>query len=197
MKLTGHKTEAVYRRYAIVSEADLAAGVTRLAVLHESLTKATRTVVPMRPVRSGGDHSERGGCGPPPVAAPRSGPQATRAPPQHLRAGVPRSRPRGRATCSRWRRGRPPASCESPPGCWSRAFLQWRSVDDALRPQIGGVRAGRRPEEMLPAALHPAVEGTPVCEVEVCQPRLPVGAEEGGGDRVGFAIVLGHAHPAT
>jgi len=37
MKLTGHKTEAVYRRYAIVSEADLAAGVTRLAVLHESL----------------------------------------------------------------------------------------------------------------------------------------------------------------
>src|SRR5436309_2605622 len=97
MKLTGHKTEAVYRRYAIVSEADLAAGVTRLAVLHESLTKATRTVVPMRPVRSGGDHSERGGCGPPPVAAPRPGPQATRAPPQHLRAGVPRSRPRGRA----------------------------------------------------------------------------------------------------
>src|SRR5947207_4935132 len=98
MKLTGHKTEAVYRRYAIVSEADLAAGVTRLAVLHESLTKATRTVVPTRPVRSGGDHSERGGCGPPPVAAPRSGPQATRAPPQHLRAGVPRSRPRGRCS---------------------------------------------------------------------------------------------------
>src|SRR3989442_13998673 len=117
MKLTGHKTEAVYRRYAIVSEADLAAGVTRLAVLHESLTKATRTVVPMRPVRSGGDHSERGGCGPPPVAAPRSGPQATRAPPQHLRAGVPRSRPRGRAACSRWRRGRPPAWRECPPGC--------------------------------------------------------------------------------
>src|SRR6266581_3736128 len=94
-----------------------AAGVTRLAVLHESLTKATRTVVPMRPVRSGGDHSERGGCGPPPVAAPRSGPQATRAPPQHLRAGVPRSRPRGRAACSRWRRGRPPAWRESLPGC--------------------------------------------------------------------------------
>jgi integrase len=32
MKLTGHKTEAVYRRYAIVSEADLAEGVQRLAL---------------------------------------------------------------------------------------------------------------------------------------------------------------------
>ena len=75
MKLTGHKTEAVYRRYAIVSEADLAAGVTRLAVLHESLTKATRTVVPMRPVRSGGGHPGHRGCGHLPAGAPRSGPE--------------------------------------------------------------------------------------------------------------------------
>jgi hypothetical protein len=31
MMLTGHKTESVYRRYAIVSEADLGEGVRRLA----------------------------------------------------------------------------------------------------------------------------------------------------------------------
>lgn len=34
MKLTGHKTEAVYRRYAITSAADLSEGVAKLAVLH-------------------------------------------------------------------------------------------------------------------------------------------------------------------
>jgi hypothetical protein len=34
MKLTGHKTEAVYRRYAITSAADLKEGVSKLAVLH-------------------------------------------------------------------------------------------------------------------------------------------------------------------
>jgi integrase len=33
MKLTGHKTEAIYRRYAIVSESDLAEGVRKLAAL--------------------------------------------------------------------------------------------------------------------------------------------------------------------
>jgi len=30
MQLTGHKTEAIYRRYAITSEADLREGVARL-----------------------------------------------------------------------------------------------------------------------------------------------------------------------
>lgn len=36
MKLTGHKTESVYRRYAIVSEADLSEGLEKLARLHET-----------------------------------------------------------------------------------------------------------------------------------------------------------------
>ena len=35
--LTGRKTEAVYRRYAIVCEADLSEGLRKLAVLEESL----------------------------------------------------------------------------------------------------------------------------------------------------------------
>ena len=37
MKLTGHKTEAVYRRYAIVCEADLTEGLKKLAALEQSL----------------------------------------------------------------------------------------------------------------------------------------------------------------
>lgn len=40
MALTGHKTESIYRRYAIVSEADLAEGVRKLARLGEVSKKA-------------------------------------------------------------------------------------------------------------------------------------------------------------
>ena len=32
MKLTGHKTESVYRRYAIVAESDLQEAVTKVAL---------------------------------------------------------------------------------------------------------------------------------------------------------------------
>jgi integrase len=46
MKLTGHRTELVYRRYAIVSEADLAEGVTKLAALHAT----SRTVPAQRAI---------------------------------------------------------------------------------------------------------------------------------------------------
>ena len=36
MAITGHKTEAVYRRYAIVAEADLNDAAKKLAALRES-----------------------------------------------------------------------------------------------------------------------------------------------------------------
>ena len=42
MQLTGHKTEAVYRRYAIVSEGDLGAGVEKLAGLSSGTKNGTK-----------------------------------------------------------------------------------------------------------------------------------------------------------
>jgi hypothetical protein len=45
MKLSGHKTENVYRRYAIVSESDLAAGVQKIAALSGETGLAPRKVV--------------------------------------------------------------------------------------------------------------------------------------------------------
>ena len=43
MKLTGHKTESIYRRYAIVSETDLAEAVARVAKLHAPMQDSSRT----------------------------------------------------------------------------------------------------------------------------------------------------------
>jgi hypothetical protein len=62
MKLTGHLTESIYRWYAIVSEADLSAGVAKLATLHESDRRRDRNVVALgsRTVKAGArDGSER------------------------------------------------------------------------------------------------------------------------------------------
>jgi hypothetical protein len=47
MKLTGHLTESIYRRYAIVSEADLSEGVAKLSALHQRENGAERVVVLM------------------------------------------------------------------------------------------------------------------------------------------------------
>lgn len=46
MKLTGHKTEAVYRRYAIVSENDLSDGVKKLESLLRTDLSEPRKVPP-------------------------------------------------------------------------------------------------------------------------------------------------------
>jgi integrase len=47
MKLSGHKTESIYRRYAIVSEADLTEGVRKVAALQASSAGPVRRVVPL------------------------------------------------------------------------------------------------------------------------------------------------------
>jgi hypothetical protein len=44
MKLTGHKTESIYRRYAIVAEQDLRDGVAKLAALHQRGQESRRTI---------------------------------------------------------------------------------------------------------------------------------------------------------
>lgn len=48
MKLTGHKTEAVYRRYAIVSESDLGDGVKKLESLLRTDLSEPRKILPYR-----------------------------------------------------------------------------------------------------------------------------------------------------
>ena len=44
MKITGHKTEAVYRRYAIACEADLREGLAKLAVLQARNQEEAKTI---------------------------------------------------------------------------------------------------------------------------------------------------------
>jgi integrase len=45
MELVGHKTESIYRRYAIFSETDLAEGVAKLAALHDAQSTRSSKVV--------------------------------------------------------------------------------------------------------------------------------------------------------
>ncbi len=52
MKLTGHKTESVYRRYAIADEAALQEGVEKLAALHQD-DEEGRTTIPLKEAREG------------------------------------------------------------------------------------------------------------------------------------------------
>jgi len=47
MKMVGHKTESVYRRYAIVDAKSMRAAAEKLGELHEQQAQAPRKVVPM------------------------------------------------------------------------------------------------------------------------------------------------------
>jgi hypothetical protein len=44
MKMVGHQTESVYRRYAIVNESDLTSGSEKLAAYHETARAASKVV---------------------------------------------------------------------------------------------------------------------------------------------------------
>ena len=48
MKMVGHKTEAIYRRYAIADESMLREGAAKLEALLEARRGALRVVVPLR-----------------------------------------------------------------------------------------------------------------------------------------------------
>lgn len=51
MEMVGHKTESVYRRYAIVAEADLREGGQKLAALHHTEAGKPRSVIPLDEAR--------------------------------------------------------------------------------------------------------------------------------------------------
>jgi hypothetical protein len=46
MRIVGHKTESIYRRYAIVDEAMMREGAEKLAALHEAQRKMTSAITP-------------------------------------------------------------------------------------------------------------------------------------------------------
>ncbi len=57
MKLSGHKTESIYRRYAIVSEADLAEGVRKVAALHAGDASSARPVAALAESAAENEHN--------------------------------------------------------------------------------------------------------------------------------------------
>ncbi|MCZ6478324.1 MAG: hypothetical protein O6851_08425 [Gemmatimonadetes bacterium] len=59
MKLTGHKTEAVYRRYAIADSAAFAEGVEKLARLHAEKPHK-RKILPLNPAGNGTNTAQSG-----------------------------------------------------------------------------------------------------------------------------------------
>jgi len=52
MKMVGHKTESIYRRYAIVDEAMLKEGAAKLQTLHEAQAPAAPVIPPTKATRT-------------------------------------------------------------------------------------------------------------------------------------------------
>ena len=52
MKMTGHKTEAVYRRYAIVDEAMIKESAAKLAALHVADAKSDHILIRLKRAES-------------------------------------------------------------------------------------------------------------------------------------------------
>jgi hypothetical protein len=50
--MTGHKTEAVYRRYAIVDETMLREGADKLAAYHTTEKSSPGVVMPLKPTQT-------------------------------------------------------------------------------------------------------------------------------------------------
>lgn len=47
MKMVGHRTEAIYRRYAIADESMLREGAEKLSALHQAERDASQVVMPL------------------------------------------------------------------------------------------------------------------------------------------------------
>jgi len=57
MKISGHKTESIYRRYAIVAERDIADGLRKVAAFQKRAARAASSTVARFSKRSGGTAS--------------------------------------------------------------------------------------------------------------------------------------------
>jgi hypothetical protein len=59
MAMVGHRTESIYRRYAIADEAMLKEGAIKLAAFHDAEKNRGRKVVPLKKRKTGSSKDSR------------------------------------------------------------------------------------------------------------------------------------------